>query len=64
MRRVVPALGAKLLQLQPVLVLLLVSRRRIIPVLAVVTLHGDDFAHFCSPQLSALSYQLSAKALC
>jgi hypothetical protein len=40
-----PAGGAEFLQLQPILVLLFVLRRRIIPILTVSTLQCDDFAH-------------------
>jgi hypothetical protein len=45
MHRVVPARRAELLQLQPVLLLLLVLGRRVIAILAVTALQGDDFAH-------------------
>jgi hypothetical protein len=55
MGRMVPTSAAKLLQLQPVLVLLLILRRGVIAVLAVTALHCDNFAH-----LLALSFQLSA----
>ena len=41
----VPACAAKLLQLQPVLVLLLVLRRSIVAVFAVTALQRDNFAH-------------------
>jgi hypothetical protein len=37
--------GTELLELQPVLVLLLVLGRRIIPILAFWTLQSNDFAH-------------------
>ena len=45
MDRVVPTSGAEFLQLQPVLLLLLVLRRRVIAVLAFTALQRDDFAH-------------------
>jgi hypothetical protein len=44
-RRVPAARGAEFLDLQPVLVLLLVFRRRIIAVLAFTALERNDFAH-------------------
>jgi hypothetical protein len=53
----VPAGAAKLLQLQPVLVLLLVLRRSIVAVFAVTALQCNNFAHRF--WLSAFSYQLS-----
>ena len=40
-----PARRAEFLQLQPVLILLLVLRGRIVPVFAVAALQRDDFAH-------------------
>jgi hypothetical protein len=56
--RVPAARGAEFLDLQPVLVLLLVLRRRIIAVLAFTALQRNDFAHCCfSLQLSAISFQ-------
>jgi hypothetical protein len=57
----VPAGRAELLQLQPVLVLLLVLRRRVVAVLAIAALQRNDFAH--EFQLSVFSDQLSAKAV-
>ena len=56
MDRVVPACGAELLQLQAVLLLLLVLRRRVIAVLAITALQRYDFAH--KPSFSAVSPQL------
>jgi hypothetical protein len=41
----VAARTAKLLQLQPVLVLLLILRRSVIAVLAVTALQSNNFAH-------------------
>src|SRR5437660_5553974 len=41
----VPAGRAKLFEFQPVLVLPLVPRSRVVAVLTVAALHGDDFAH-------------------
>ena len=56
-----PACAAKLLQLQPVLVLLLVLRRSVVAVLAVTALQSNNFAHrVLSSQLSALSPSPSA----
>jgi hypothetical protein len=45
MDRVVPTSGAEFLQLQPVLLLLLVLRRRVIAVLTIAALQSDNFAH-------------------
>ena len=45
MRRVLPAVLAKLAGLQPFRVLLLVLRGRVIPVFAIAALYGDDFSH-------------------
>jgi hypothetical protein len=45
MDRMVAARAAKLLQLQPVLILLLVLRRCIVAVLAVTALQSNNFAH-------------------
>ena len=41
----VPARRAELLQLQPVLILLLILRRRVIAVLTIAALQGDDLSH-------------------
>ena len=41
-----PAGRAKLFEFQPVLVLPLVPRGRVVAILTVAALHGDDFAHF------------------
>jgi hypothetical protein len=57
MDRMVPASGAEFLQLQPVLLLLLVLRRRVIAVLTVAALQRNDFSHKTSLQLSAISFQ-------
>jgi hypothetical protein len=43
--RMVPARGAELLQLQPILVLLLVLCRSVVAVFAVTALQGNNFAH-------------------
>jgi hypothetical protein len=53
---VVPASGAELLDLQPVLVLLLVFCRRVVAVLAVTALQSNDFAHH---SLLVISFQPS-----
>jgi hypothetical protein len=58
----VPAGAAKLLHLQPVLVLLLVLGRRIVAVFAIPALQRNDVAHrfqlsAVSPQLSPVSFQ-------
>jgi hypothetical protein len=53
----VPARTAELLELQPVLLLLLVLRCRVIAVLTVTALQRDDFSHKTSLQLSAISFQ-------
>ena len=45
MNRVVLAGGAEFLDLQPVLILLLVLRGRVIPILTVHALQGYDFSH-------------------
>jgi hypothetical protein len=45
MDRMVPTSRAEFLQLQPVLLLLLVLRRRVIAVLAIAALQSNDFAH-------------------
>jgi hypothetical protein len=58
MDRMVPARGAKLLQLQPVLILLLVLRRSVVAVFAVTALQGNNFAH-----RSLLSLNVQASAL-
>jgi hypothetical protein len=50
-RRMVSASWAKLFQLQPVLVLPLVPRGRIVPILAIAALQGNDFAHTRIPNL-------------
>jgi hypothetical protein len=56
--RVPTASGAEFLDLQPVLVLLLVLRRRIIAVLAFTALERNDIAHNCfSLRLSAIGFQ-------
>jgi hypothetical protein len=41
----VPARGAKLLQLQPVLILLLVLCRSVVAIFAVTALQGNNLAH-------------------
>jgi hypothetical protein len=45
MHRVVPARRAELFQLQPVLILLLVLRRRVVAILTIAALQCDDFTH-------------------
>jgi hypothetical protein len=59
MDRVVPTSRAEFLQLQPVLLLLLVLRRRVIAVLALAALQSNDFAHKL-----AFSFQPSALSSC
>jgi hypothetical protein len=49
MDRVVPTSRAEFLQLQPVLLLLLVLRRRVIAVLTIAALQRDNFAHRSTP---------------
>jgi hypothetical protein len=56
MGRMVPASGTKLLQRQTVLLLLLVLRRRVIAVLTIAALQGNNFAHNPNSQPSALSF--------
>jgi hypothetical protein len=60
MDRMVAARGAKLFQLQAVLILLLVLRRSVVAVFAVTALQGNNFAH---RSLLAVSFQLSAISL-
>jgi hypothetical protein len=43
---------AELFRLHPVGMLFLIFCRRVISVFAVVALHGDNFAHRCSPGAS------------
>ena len=57
MQGVVPARRAELLELQPVLLLLLVLRCRVIAVLTVAALQCNDLSHKTSLQLPAISFQ-------
>ena len=50
MTRVLAARVAKLLRLQPVGMFLPILGGRVIPVLAIVALQRDDFAHLSDPQ--------------
>jgi hypothetical protein len=59
MDRVVPASRAEFLELQPVLRLLLVLRRRVIAILALTALQRNDLAH-----KPAFSFQPSALSPC
>ena len=62
MRRVLPARVAKLGELQPSRGCLLVLGRRIVPVLAIRTLQGNDLAH--DYFLSSLASHLGWQAAC
>jgi hypothetical protein len=63
MNRVVPTSRAEFLQLQPVLLLLPVLRRRVIAVLTIAALQSNDFAHAQSDWLAAFAASSNSAGL-